>query len=80
MAEIDWARMRELARELGFWPATTHPEDIERHRRLNKALDAAPEIASPACLAARRPGRVMRPMTRPTATAPPITVRGWVRV
>ncbi|HRD12614.1 MAG TPA: hypothetical protein PLI79_12195 [Mycobacterium sp.] len=43
MAELDWARMRELARELGFWPATTHPEDIERHRRLNKALDAAPD-------------------------------------
>ena len=44
MAEIDWVRMRELARELGFWPATTNPEDIERHRRLNKALDAAPGL------------------------------------
>lgn len=44
MAEIDWVRMRELARELGFWPATTNPEDIERHRRLNKALDAAPDL------------------------------------
>lgn len=36
--------MRELAEELGFWPATTNPEDIERHRRLNKALDAAPGL------------------------------------
>ena len=44
MAELDWARMRELARELGFWPATTNPKDIERHRRLNKALDAAPDL------------------------------------
>ena len=44
MAEIDWARMRELAEELGFWPATTNPEDIERHQRLNKALDAAPGL------------------------------------
>lgn len=44
MAELDWARLRELARELGFWPATTNPEDIERHRRLNKALDAAPDL------------------------------------
>ena len=44
MAEIDWARLRELAEELGFWPATTNPEDIERHRRLNKALDAAPGL------------------------------------
>lgn len=44
MAEIDWARLRELAEELGFWPATTNPEDIERRRRLNKALDAAPGL------------------------------------
>ena len=43
MAELDWARLREFAEELGFWPATTNPEDIERHRRLNKALDAAPD-------------------------------------
>ena len=44
MAELDWAKLRELAEELGFWPATTNPEDIERHRRLNKALDAAPDL------------------------------------
>jgi hypothetical protein len=31
----------ELAEELGFWPATTRPEDIERHRLLNTTLDAA---------------------------------------
>lgn len=36
--------MRELAQELGFRPATTNPEAIERHRRLNKALDAAPDL------------------------------------
>jgi hypothetical protein len=32
---------RELAQEFGFYPATTNPEDIERHRRLNAAADAA---------------------------------------
>jgi rRNA maturation protein Nop10 len=32
---------RELAKEFGFYPATTNPEDIERHRRLNAAADAA---------------------------------------
>ena len=32
----------ELAAELGYYPATLDPEDIERHRRLNAALDAAP--------------------------------------
>ena len=31
-----------LAKELGYFPATLDPEDIERHRRLNAALDAAP--------------------------------------
>lgn len=36
--------MRELAQELGFWPASTNPEGIERHRRLNRALDAAPGL------------------------------------
>lgn len=44
MAAIDWVKLRELAEELGYWPATTSPEDIERHRRLNKALDAAPDL------------------------------------
>ena len=24
--------LRELTAELGFWPATTNPDDIERHR------------------------------------------------
>lgn len=39
----DELRLRaDLARELGYWPATTTPADIERHRRLNAALDAAP--------------------------------------
>ncbi len=34
----------ELAAELGFFPATVDPVDIERHRRLNAALDAAPTM------------------------------------
>jgi hypothetical protein len=42
MAELDMDKLRELARELGFWPATTDPEDIDLHRRLNAALDKAP--------------------------------------
>lgn len=44
MTEVDGPKLRELAQELGFWPATTEPADIERHRRLNKALDAAPDL------------------------------------
>ena len=36
---IDTERLRELAAELGFWPATTDEADIERHGRLNAALD-----------------------------------------
>ncbi len=32
----------ELAAELGYSPAPLDPEDIQRHRRLNAALDAAP--------------------------------------
>lgn len=40
--DIDIAR--ELAGELGFWPATTDVTDIEQHRKLNKALDAAPDL------------------------------------
>jgi hypothetical protein len=42
MAELDMEKLRELAAELGYWPATTDPEDIDRHRRLNAALDKAP--------------------------------------
>jgi hypothetical protein len=38
---LDMALLRELAKEFGFYPATTNPEDIERHRRLNAAADAA---------------------------------------
>ncbi len=34
----------KLVDELGFWPATTNPEDIERHRRLNAALEKAPDL------------------------------------
>lgn len=29
-------KLRELAAELGFWPATIDPDDIERHREHNK--------------------------------------------
>ena len=31
----------ELAQELGFYPASLDPADIDRHRRLNAALDSA---------------------------------------
>ncbi len=38
-------RMRaELAQELGFYPASLDPADIDRHRRLNAALDSAPSL------------------------------------
>ena len=43
MAELDMARLRTLADELGFWPATTDPADIERHRRDNAADKARHE-------------------------------------
>src|SRR5258708_33385507 len=33
---IDTERLRELAAELGFWPATIDEADIKRHRRHNK--------------------------------------------
>jgi hypothetical protein len=36
---IDTERLRELAAELGFWPATTDEADIERHRQHNKNAD-----------------------------------------
>jgi hypothetical protein len=39
----------ELAAELGFFPASLAPEDIERHRRLNAALDAAPSLEKITC-------------------------------
>ena len=44
MASSDEVKRRraELAQEPGYFPATLDPEDIERHRRLNAALDAAP--------------------------------------
>ena len=44
MAEIDWVLLRELADEFGYWPATTEPADIQRHRALNAALDKAPDL------------------------------------
>ena len=31
----------ELAQELGFYPASLDPADIDRHRRLNADLDRA---------------------------------------
>jgi hypothetical protein len=41
---VDTKKLRELAQELGYWPATTDTEDIARHRRLNAALDRAPSM------------------------------------
>lgn len=34
--------LRRYKDELGFWPAITRLEDVELHRRLTKALEAAP--------------------------------------
>ena len=36
---LDMASLRELAAELGYWPATTTPTDIERHREHNANAD-----------------------------------------
>ena len=36
---LDMAFLRELAAELGFWPATTDEADIERHREHNVNAD-----------------------------------------
>ena len=36
---LDMALLRELAAELWFWPATTIPDDIERHREHNVNAD-----------------------------------------
>ncbi len=44
MADLDVKLLRQLAAELGYWPATTRPDEIERHRRLYEALDAAPDL------------------------------------
>ena len=43
-SDEDKRRRAELAKELGYFPATLYPEDIERHRRLNAALDKAPDM------------------------------------
>ena len=39
VADLDMARLRELADEFGYWPATTDEADIECHRHLNAAAD-----------------------------------------
>lgn len=36
----DSIRRAELAEELGFYPASLKPEDIERHRRQNAELES----------------------------------------
>ena len=36
---LDMALLRELAAELGYWPATTNPDDIERHREHDANAD-----------------------------------------
>jgi hypothetical protein len=41
-SDEDRARSAELAKELGFFPATLDSVDIERHRRVNAALDDVP--------------------------------------
>ena len=37
---LDMRTLRELAAEFEFWPATTDPEDIERHRRQSAGTEA----------------------------------------
>lgn len=39
MTELDMTKLRELAKELGYWPASTDEESVERHRRLNASAD-----------------------------------------
>jgi hypothetical protein len=39
--EQDKRLRAELAQELAFYPASLDPADIDRHRRLNAALDRA---------------------------------------
>ena len=39
--EQDKRLRAELFQELGFYPASLDPADIDRHRRLNAALDRA---------------------------------------
>ena len=41
---LDMALLRELAKEFGYWPATTDEADIERHRRDNAADNARYEV------------------------------------
>jgi hypothetical protein len=36
---LGMAKLRELAAELGYWPATTDEADIERHRQHNASAD-----------------------------------------
>ena len=43
-SEQDKRLRAELAQELGFYPASLDPADVERHRRLNAALDKAPTL------------------------------------
>ena len=43
--EQDKRLRAELARELGFYPASLDPADVDRHRRLNAALDRALTLA-----------------------------------
>jgi hypothetical protein len=39
MAELDMARLRELAAEFGYWPATTDDEHLEKLRADNERFD-----------------------------------------
>lgn len=43
-SERDRLLRAELAAELGYFPASLDPVDIERHRRLNAAADGAPSL------------------------------------
>ncbi len=43
----DKEKRAALAKELGFYPATLNREDIDRHRRLNRALSGSDHKHSP---------------------------------
>ena len=43
-SEEERQRRAELAAELGYWPASVDPVDIERQRRSSAALERAPDL------------------------------------
>ena len=61
---LDMGTLRELAAEFGFWPATTHPEDIQRHREHNRNADRFAHHYHSPCPRCGRPTRFKQWPTR----------------